>query len=70
MTPDAQPQQDATGDDTMAFICACKGEPYTEAEWKQRVDQLKADLDDALDRLVRARTHPSGTCPPARFDNA
>jgi len=53
-------------DEDDAFLCACKGLPYTLEEWGREVDRLRAALSDALERLSKARAH--GVCLPARFD--
>ena len=56
-------------DEHDAFLCACKGLPYTLQEWEREVDRLRNKLDDARQRLQRARAH-GGVCLPARFDQA
>jgi hypothetical protein len=53
-------------DDGVAFICAAKGLPYSEAEWAAEVLRLDARLADAQLRLDRARE--TGYCAPEQYD--
>ena len=55
-----------TDDECNAFICACKGEPYTLAEWDAEVVRLSDALIDAQARQHRARVER--VCLPKRFD--
>lgn len=53
-------------DETDAFICACKGEPYTADEWRQRMNHLRGELEDAEARYAIALR--DGVCMPGRFE--
>lgn len=53
-------------DETDAFICAAKGEPYTQAEWERKVLRLERELEDARRRNAIALRE--GVCLPARYD--
>lgn len=53
-------------DEGDAFLCACKGEPYTVEEWAAEVHRLDDALNDASRRWQIAEKH--GVCLPARFD--
>lgn len=55
-------------DETDAFICAAKGEPYTQAEWEREIVRLEYALADARRRHATALER--GVCLPARFDQA
>jgi hypothetical protein len=52
-------------DEGDAFLCACKGEPYTFSEWDAEVKRLRKALEDANRRRDRALV--DGVCMPARF---
>lgn len=49
-----------------AFLCACKGEPYTLPEWVAECERLQARLLDACKRRDEAMR--DGCCLPERFD--
>lgn len=53
-------------DEHEAFLCACKGEPYTYEEWRMQVARLRLELQDAEERMTRAHDH--GVCLPGRFE--
>lgn len=55
-------------DEDDAFLCACKGEPYTTAQWEAHVERLRAELADAQERCERAQA--DGVCLPERFDTS
>lgn len=53
-------------DEHDAYLCACKGVPYTLEEWGVEVERLMAALGDARQRRERARVE-GGVCLPRRF---
>lgn len=53
-------------DEHDAFLCACKGLPYTVAEWEAEVVRLEKSVADAQRRWRIAVER--GVCLPARFD--
>jgi hypothetical protein len=52
-------------DEDDAFLCACKGEPYTLDEWKLEAARREAEWREALAGVVYAEE--SGVCMPSRF---
>lgn len=69
MTAQPDPAQSSSRyDEHDAFLCACKGEPYTLEEWEAEVTRLETELVEAKRSRASAREH--GVCLPSRFGGA